>query len=89
MVYFVTLGSLRYWKVVNALIHTYWVDIVMRVIDKVKWHGRTIALHSCSFEVGGRHDRENDLAFYKMKRLTTRGEFKGESENAIQMFCWM
>lgn len=65
MVYFITLGSLRCWEVVNALIHTDGVNIVMRVIDKVEWHGRTIALHSCSFEVGGRHDRERIWFFYR------------------------
>jgi hypothetical protein len=58
MVNFVALGSLGDWEVVNGLIHTHGVDIVVRVIDEVEGYWRTIALHSCSFEVGGRHDRE-------------------------------
>jgi hypothetical protein len=57
MVYFVTLRLWGYWEIVNAwLIDAHGVDIVVRVIiDKVEWHGRTVALHSCSFEVGRRH----------------------------------
>jgi hypothetical protein len=58
MVNFVALGFWGDWEVVNGLIHTHGVDIVVRFIDKVEGHWRTIALHSCSFEVGGRHGRE-------------------------------
>ena len=62
MVYPATLRLWGCWEVVNALIHTPWVDIVVGVIDKVEGHWRTVALHSRSFEVGGRHDRE-DMTF--------------------------
>ena len=57
MGYSVTLWLLGHWEIVNAwLIEAHGVDIVVRVIiDKVEGHWRTIALHSCSFEVGGCH----------------------------------
>ena len=57
MVYSGALGLWGHWEVVNALVHALGVDIVVvRTVAKVERHWRTVALHSGSFEIGGRHD---------------------------------